>query len=56
MTPTNGKHFTKTEVIDTPLLKVPPAARGEPCRGAVPPRCARGTVQGGGSPCVQGEL
>ena len=36
MTPTNGKHFTKTEVIDTPLLKVPPAARGEPCRGAVP--------------------
>jgi LPS export ABC transporter protein LptC len=51
MTPTNGKHFTKTEVIDTPLLKVPPAARGEPCRGAVPPAC-RGNFKEGVSKTV----
>jgi hypothetical protein len=35
MTPTNGKHFTKTEVIDTPLLKVPPLREGK--GGRFPP-------------------
>jgi hypothetical protein len=44
--------------LQAPLLQVPPASRGEPRMGSVPPPLqgqARGTVLGFGSPCEQGE-
>ena len=48
MTPTEGTQFTKTRAIDDPLLKVPPAGRGNRLRAPHgSPREAGGTLRRG---------
>jgi len=46
--------IARAEFTIAPLLKVPPASRGEPCWGLIP-RFAKGTAQGVRFPCGQGE-
>jgi hypothetical protein len=45
-TPTLLIPIAEPEFINAPLLKVPPASRGEPRRGSVPPAC-RGNLKEG---------